>query len=862
MSTVASNETLPILDLPGECTRGLGALRVKTGEKRSSLPLAAVEISGRVADRVAQIELKQTFHNPYTDHLEAVYIFPLPGGSAVSDFEMRVGQRVIKGVVQERAQARQQYQQALNEGKRAALLEQERDDVFTVQLGNLPPGEEITVMLSYSERLPYFDNGTTELRLPLVVAPRYIAGNPQLDRPEVGDGIELDTDIVGDASRISPPRLVKGFDPKVALGISVALEMDDDSSIEDLSCSQHATRTNLAQDTIKVSLSRDDEPLNRDFVLRWRIATEKLRTSFSYFKDPTDQKCYGMVSILPPRKQAVAVTARDVIFVVDRSGSMGGVKMSSAARACSLLLATLGPQDRFAVQCFDNSTEYMPVPGSAAERFLFADERGLDLGNKYLRSITARGGTELYHALREAISCLKQRSNASGRMPVIVLLTDGQVGDEARILKEIQTQLDDSRVFTVGIDTAVNEGFLKRLAALGGGTATFVSPGAQLESALKHVGREIGVPLVTDISIKDVSAGIEGETCTPSHIADLFVGRATGAFFCFKKSDKNTKILIEGKNSDGTAFHLEVKGKHIALPAIGHMWAKTRIADLEDLYRVEPQNQPRLKQQIIDIAVAHSILTKFTAFVVVDESEIVNKDNTRRKVVQPVEQPHLWEEAGDSLPQRASSSLMGQLVRQRCAAPADQAWGAPSLQRESWDCASAPAQSQASWSSPPAAPAPQPPAAPPPPGGFCQMVSKAASIFGAPKQPAGGAANGQQAAAISLQLRADFEAFARAFVELIDALRKRQAISLDSFESARRTLLNSLAQSNVAHNLVLLQRFLRSEAVTIVAVGRANGANVSDIDVFCNSMLAALEKVKIEIDAPAPHGSNFWDGSI
>jgi hypothetical protein len=292
------------------------------------------------------------------------------------------------------------------------------------------------------------------------------------------------------------------------------------------------------------------------------------------------------------------------------------------------------------------------------------------------------------------------------------------------------------------------------------------------------------------------------------------------------------------------------------------MWAKTRIADLEDLYRVEPQNQPRLKQQIIDIAVAHSILTKFTAFVVVDESEIVNKDNTRRKVVQPVEQPHLWEEAGDSLPQRASSSLMGQLVRQRCAAPADQAWGAPSLQRESWDCASAPAQSQASWSSPPAAPAPQPPAAPPPPGGFCQMVSKAASIFGAPKQPAGGAANGQQAAAISLQLRADFEAFARAFVELIDALRKRQAISLDSFESARRTLLNSLAQSNVAHNLVLLQRFLRSEAVTIVAVGRANGANVSDIDVFCNSMLAALEKVKIEIDAPAPHGSNFWDGSI
>src|SRR6185369_795553 len=160
--------------LDDERLRALGTLTVERAAKKVSLPLQKVDIQARVVDRVAQVTLTEVFKNPYTDHLEAVYIFPLPGGSAVSDFEMRVGERVIKGVVKERGQARVEYQQALQDGKRAALLEQERDDVFTMQVGNIPPQEEITVVLTYSERLPFFESGTTELRLPLVVAPRYI----------------------------------------------------------------------------------------------------------------------------------------------------------------------------------------------------------------------------------------------------------------------------------------------------------------------------------------------------------------------------------------------------------------------------------------------------------------------------------------------------------------------------------------------------------------------------------------------------------------------------------------------------------------------------------------------------------------
>ena len=170
---------IPMVDAPAassETRRGLGALVVADKARRLALPLAGVAIAARVAERVAEVTVTQTFKNPHAEPLEATYIFPLGGGCAVRDFELRVAGRVLKGDVDERKAARATYQKALDAGHRAALLEQERDDVFTVQVGNLPPGEEATVKIVYAERLPFYDDGTTEIRLPLVVAPRYIPG--------------------------------------------------------------------------------------------------------------------------------------------------------------------------------------------------------------------------------------------------------------------------------------------------------------------------------------------------------------------------------------------------------------------------------------------------------------------------------------------------------------------------------------------------------------------------------------------------------------------------------------------------------------------------------------------------------------
>ena len=203
-------KTIPLFDPESEfAKRALGSLIAEMSGVKKEMPLAAVDIQAKVADRISDVTVSQKFRNTFAEHLEAVYIFPLAHSAVVTSFEMRVGTRVVKGEVKERNQARQDYQAAIQQGKRSALMEQERDDVFTMQVGNIAPGEEVSVVLKYSERLPFFEDGTCEIRLPLVVAPRYISG-VALDRNSVGHGTENDTDQVPDASRITPPRLVSG----------------------------------------------------------------------------------------------------------------------------------------------------------------------------------------------------------------------------------------------------------------------------------------------------------------------------------------------------------------------------------------------------------------------------------------------------------------------------------------------------------------------------------------------------------------------------------------------------------------------------------------------------------------------------
>jgi Ca-activated chloride channel family protein len=781
-------------------TRAFGSLCVTRGERRARLPLAGVRVSARVADRVAQISMEQKFTNPFAEALEAVYIFPLSGGSAVSAFELQVGARVIKGLVKERGDARRTYEEAVQQGKRAALLEQERDDVFTVQVGNLPPGEEFTVRIVTSERLPFFEDGTTELRLPLLVAPRYIPGRP-LPRNPVGDGVEWDTDQVPDASRLAPPRLAPGFDPRVALSIEVEIA---DGALAELACSQHATRMSNG----KIALARQDELLDRDFILRWKLAGDTVRTRFLTTKDG-----FGMLSILPPRREGFLGLARDVVFVLDRSGSMSGVKMSSAARACSLLLATLGPRDRFAITAFDNSTEWF-----SNGAFVAADEAGVAAGEKFLRTIDARGGTELDPAMKETLDLIGKRKGSDGRVPVVVILTDGQVGNESAVFQRIQKDGGDTRIFTVGIDTAVNEAFLKRVSSLGGGTCTCVVPGEALEDALRGIGREIGAPLVVDVAISGA------EDLAPARVPDLFAGRAATVFLRVKKGQK---ITVTGTFADGKPFKETPKPEASDLAAIAHLWARARVTDLEDRFRMDSGAAMKLREEIIDLAIRHTLLTRFTSFVVVDESEIVNKGGELHKVVQPVHLPAQWEmkaEEAERCPEGAAGGAAMGAARASIAPPP------------------APASPQA------CKPAPAP-----------MKRKKLFGVFGGKDDEEIGLPQEPTPSAPELQ------AFEKAVAALKEALANARGIlekgkipSARAIDQARKALVRELAGSVLGTTLGALQRLLRSGLLELVAAIDAPGASPAILLPALDAALKSLGECARAGDA----SPKFWEKMI
>lgn len=872
------SEVVPMVELPGGQRRGLGELRI-AGEARRILPLSGVSIRARVTDRVAEVEVEQRFQNPFAEALEATYIFPLDGGAAVSRFELQVGARVLRGKVEERGEARRQYQQALDQGKRAALLEQERDDVFTIQVGNLPAGDEVIVRLVYSEKLPCFDDGTTELRLPLVVAPRYIAGQP-IETPEnAGRGTEDDTDQVPDASRITPPRLAPGFDARVSLRLSVdLLHGQGFAGLASLACSQHATRLAISPEVMNVSLAGDHEPLDRDFVLRWRIASEVLASTVLVHRMPEGEG-FGLFSIVPPRRDD-AVAARDVVFVVDRSGSMEGQKIASAARACSMLLHTLGPRDRFAIQAFDNAVEWM----DGAPRLVPADEAGLAKGDKWLRGIGARGGTEIEPALVQALGAIAASRDEPGRVPVIVLLTDGEIGAEGRVLARVQREAGATRIFTVGIDTAVNSGFLKKLAQLGRGTATFVEPGAALEDALRAVAREVGQPLVMDLSVEDVDARLIAPSGAPERMPDLFVGRAASCSFRFapRAASGAGSIRVRGRFADGSPFEQVVAVREVAMPGLAHVWARARVADLEDRFRTEPGRQAELRQEIIALALRHTLLTRFTAFVVVDDSEIVNRTGARREVTQPVEMPAGWAElsaqatlappsfarptappAAALSPASASMADLssgagarggptGPMARFAAAARSkkssagkldahggkeaaldDDAGAEEQSRGASLDELSKLVQRKGAFE-------PSPSLAPPP-----------------PPRPVSGPVPDERRA-----VRAAFDELAQALGEVRRELLAGRAPSAAALEQARRKLLALLAAQPVSQKLPALERYVRTTLYLLISA--LGGAGAAAARQLLEQQGPELEAAAREVDALAGPSSRgrFWEASI
>lgn len=632
MIPIAIEPTLPY----ARCDGGWGALDTALGR----LPLAAVDLDVRVSGLTSTTELRQVFVNHHAQPIEATYVFPLPDRAAVQRFRMTTGDRVIEGELDERGAARDAYQAAIAAGHQAALAEEDRAGVFTMTVGNLMPGAVVTVALTLTGPLAV-DDGEVTWQFPLVVAPRYMPG-AALPGDQAGLGVHADTADVPDASRISPPVLLPGQPSPVRLGVRL--------TIDGAGLPLSSLRANLAElearaDGVAWLLAlRPGQRLDRDLVLRWRLGGAALCSS-AVWQPNVSGGATVAITLVPPVGMAGAGRPRDVVIVLDRSGSMDGWKMVAARRACARIVDSLTERDRFAVIAFDDRIEVPPALGGE----LVAARDGLRFrAVEFLAGVGARGGTELARPLEQAARLLRPDP---GRDAVLVLVTDGQVGNEDQILRHVGPALGHIRTFTLGIDQAVNAGFLRRLAIAGGGACELVESEDRLDEVMAKIHRRIATPVLTDLALH--GAGLALATVAPRRLPAVFAG-APVTIYCQTTVPPRPGDAIEvtGRLPAGMPHTLRI-AVDSARPGVDleASWARAHLRDLEDRFAC---GETYLEAEIVAVSKRHRVLSRFTAFVAVDRSAVVNPGGHARTIVQPVERPAGWGPGqGMSAPRRA-----------------------------------------------------------------------------------------------------------------------------------------------------------------------------------------------------------------
>jgi len=679
--------------LPPSGETGIGTLA--TG--RGNLPLEAVDVAADVAGLLARVVVTQTFSNPYPEPLEATYIFPLPDRAAVTEFRMEVAGRVVEGMLQERGQARAAYDQAVAEGRRASIAEEERPGVFTMRVGNLVPGERASIRLAMAGPLPYAD-GEATFRFPLVVAPRYVPGVPLAGEP-AGDGTALDTDAVPDASRITPPVLLPGFPNPIRLSISAQVDPAG-LPLTALRSSLHAV-VEEERDGVRVVRIQPGERADRDFVLRLALGDGAIGTSLAAVPDEQGQEGTFALTLMPPVTATAADRPRDVVFVLDRSGSMAGWKMVAARRAMARMVDTLTERDRFAVLAFDNVVDSPDGPAlrpaTDHHRFRAAE---------FLARIDARGGTEMAAALQQALELLSaplmepagpshrggrkrppeppqppgpglplagrssdpgrahewiEEGDSQGRQRVLVLVTDGQIANEHQVLRLVAERIAGARVFTVGIDTAVNAGFLRRLAGLGGGACELVESEDRLDTVMGRIHRRIGTPVLTELRVEPRGLDVDLGSLSPSRLPDLFPGTPVVIGGRWRGRPEGA-VLLRGREPSGRLWEVEVRAGAAGSRALGPVWARARLRDLEDAWAVGRGADQELEQRIVETSLRFGVLCRFTAFVAVD-SVVVNEGGRVRRVVQPVDAPQGWDMFAGQAGVPAPAPMMARMGR-------------------------------------------------------------------------------------------------------------------------------------------------------------------------------------------------------
>lgn len=589
-----------------------------------------IEINGLVAN----VKVKQKFTNTSNNWQHGVYAFPLPDNAAINQLKMRVGERVIVGEVQEKKQARKTFNNAKKSGRKAALIEQHRPNLFTTALANIPPNEEVEVELIYFQQVDY-QAGEFSLHFPMAITPRYqpkgtsSSGShnylPALTYQAQGQFIDLTVDLFSGAAL---------------------------AQVNSINHSLISTQQEAGHYTLKLV----NQPLEKDFKLIWQY-NENVLPQVLNFQQKYQDKKYGLLMILPglhelnENSAANKITLlRELTFVLDTSGSMAGDSLAQAKQAFKYALTSLNEHDSFQLITFNS------YPTKLFEDPVLASETNKKHAWRFVSKLVSTGGTEIKSVLDLVLNKkLTEKNSKNEKLQQIVFLTDGAVGNEAEIFSDIEKNIGSKRLFTVGLGTAPNRYFMKKSAEIGRGSYQFISNHSELVKQMDRLFTKLSQPVLTDLtmSLNDVNANAKGELkTTPNPIPDVYAGEPL--FLSYQVTGEQSGSLLSGiyqgktwsvniedykqENTDnhvlgtvlgvfsGDDFSGDTKGRQTPLakakadqniPPLATLWARRKIAD--HYRQLMLYKDAGAKANIIELALKYHLVTPFTSLVAVEK---------------------------------------------------------------------------------------------------------------------------------------------------------------------------------------------------------------------------------------------------
>ena len=584
---------------PNDMKAGSLLLKSNKDGKYLEAPRVASDFNVTVSGPTARTIVTQRFENPADGYVEGVYVFPLPDNSAVDTLKIIAGNRVIVGEVKERKEAKVIYETAKESGQAAALLEEERPNLFTNSGANIGPHETVIVQIEYQETVKQ-SGGTYSLRLPLVVAPRYIP-NPIVQNVELSSSGFAEQ--VKDAEKISPPVLNPAKSaPTNPTTISVTLNAG--FATENVKSLYHAIKTDPS--THVISLSDATVPADRDFAIEWQAAGTAPQAGL--FTETINGKNYLLGFVTPPVAQVAGVVKpRETVFVIDNSGSMEGASMPQAKDSLIYGLSQLKPGDLFNVIRFDDTMDVLFADSVAANK------ENIDQAKAFVTALNANGGTEMVPPMTAALQ--DQHPTDTSHLRQVVFLTDGSIGNEEALFATIAKNRGRSRVFMVGIGSAPNSYLMTRAAELGRGTFTQIGDGSEVVAKMQDLYGKIGSPVVTELK-----AVLDGNTAviTPNMLPDLYLGEPV--LLMAEAKDLNGSLKISGNVGEQPWEVTLPVAKAAQGKGISKLWARRQIADFEVASTLGTLTADDANKAILAVALQHQIVSTQTSLVAVDKT--------------------------------------------------------------------------------------------------------------------------------------------------------------------------------------------------------------------------------------------------